>query len=269
MDAPPQRLQPLRILLAVLLYAVAGAVAAVILIGRRDPIGVGATVGTIAEVAWTVAVYVVITATVLALFWPPFLPWLRVKWREVHDNVDHDAALLREAASRLQHFDNAPDRLTLGKELVARRDFARAIPQLVRAVELDPESLTAQQLLGRALLGHGEAEKAATLLRAVVERDEDHAFGDSLKVLGEALIASGHDDEAERVLARHEEKFGPLRSVDFLRAQIAHRRGDTARARDLFERAAAPRDGKRKLPPEEALARGRARVRLWFGGGGR
>lgn len=57
--------------------------------------------------------------------------------------------------------------LHLGDAYMKRRDYASAIAPLKRAVELDPDSLPAQQLLGYALLAQGYASQAIPHLKMV------------------------------------------------------------------------------------------------------
>lgn len=76
--------------------------------------------------------------------------------------------------------------ISLGQAYMEKRDFASAMPPLKRALELDPASVPAHQLLGYVLLAQGYAAEAISHLERVQDRT----------ALGIAQIQSGQLPEA-------------------------------------------------------------------------
>ncbi|MGA7914437.1 MAG: tetratricopeptide repeat protein [Candidatus Acidiferrales bacterium] len=103
---------------------------------------------------------------------------------ENRNDLDQAVSAFRKAA------DLAPSSseifLHLGDAYMKKRDYAAAISPLKRAVELDPDSLPAHQLLGYALLAEGYASQAIPHLKMV------QAYG----ALGIAQLQAGRPAEA-------------------------------------------------------------------------
>jgi tetratricopeptide (TPR) repeat protein len=170
------------------------------------------------------------------------------------------------ARERLAHLETAPDHLVVARTHLDMGSIERALPHLARALEIEPESLSARFLLGRSLLRLGQIPAATAQLAVVVQQDETHAWGDGLLELAAALEHAGHDTEALSLLERHAERIGANRRAMLARARILGRLGRRDEARALLVQAAEAPPTKQRLSPDEALARARARVALWRGG---
>jgi tetratricopeptide (TPR) repeat protein len=103
---------------------------------------------------------------------------------ETHNQIDQAIVDFRKAA------DLAPSTgtvfLRLGNAYMKKRDYGSAISSSKRAVELDPDSIPAHQLLGFALLSEGYASEAIPHLQMA------HEFG----TLGIAQLQVGQPAEA-------------------------------------------------------------------------
>ncbi len=260
MDVARAPLPLLRSSFAVLLWLLALTVVVGVLLGDRDPLALDAVVATLTRILRATAFASLGVGIVAVLFWPPFLPGLRLWLRRSKDRMSVDQRPLHEANARLKHFENAADHLTAGRTWLRMGAFRQALPHLVRSVELDGDSAQGRYQLGLALFGIGQLEAACQQLGRAVAIDPSHAFGDALLVHGLALERGGKGEAAEAALAQHEARFGASRRADLARARIALQRGDAAAAARLLARASRPPEGGMKLPPEEALARAKARV---------
>ncbi len=256
--------------LAVLLLCAASAAAlSLAVLAHLDPalaleiaVPLGAGLGGLASYALPAVALVLIA-------WPPFLPGIRLWLSRMRDRMSVDQGPMLTAQDRLRHLETAPDHVTVGLAQLRLGQAARAIPHFGRALQLDPTHVAARFHLGRALLQVGALDEARLALADVVRIDPGHAFGRAILELAEACERTGDDATADRLLADHEHAHGPHRRADLARGRIALRRGDRDSARRFLERAAAsPSAGARRLNPDEAFDRARARVLRWRLGGG-
>ena len=122
-------------------------------------------------------------------------------------------------------------------------EFAKAKSLFERAIALNPSDVTAQVMLGEALLANHDPQGAEQAYRMVLRRQADNP--DAIRGLVGALAAQGRGDEAlqfaNQLTAEQQAKAGGL---DRLRgtaaaaqAREAEARGDLGRARSLFEDA--------------------------------
>ncbi|RQS05935.1 cellulose biosynthesis protein BcsC [Burkholderia sp. Bp8998] len=124
-------------------------------------------------------------------------------------------------------------------------DFARAKALFERAILADPSNVTAQVLLGDALLEHRDAGGAEQAYRMALRRQSDNP--DAIRGLVGALAAQGRGDEAlqfaTQLSAEQQSKAGGLdrlrRTAEAAQARQAEARGDLGTARSLFEDALA------------------------------
>ena len=70
--------------------------------------------------------------------------------------------------------ESAEGHLLMGLAHLNRRDFQSAVPELAKAIELNPELPTVQALYGRALLGAGDRERAMRAYRTALEQEPDN-----------------------------------------------------------------------------------------------
>ena len=214
-----------------------------------------------------VSVAVPLVAVAL-IAWPPFLPGIRLWIARMRDRMSVDQGPMLTAQDRLRHLETAPDHVTVGLAQLRLGQAARAIPHFGRALALDPSHVAARFHLGRALLQVGAVDEARLALADVVRMDPAHAFGRARLEFAEACERTGDDVAADQALADHEREYGPQRRSDLARGRIALRRGDRDAARAFLERAiASPQPGTRRLTPDEAFDRARARVLRWRCGG--
>lgn len=269
MDATPRPRIAARTAFAALLWIAAAVTIALVIGGHAAPLTTVQVADVVALWLGRLVLGVAIAGAVALLLWPPAVPWLRLQWRRARDRMNVDRGPLLEAQSRLQHLETSRDHLTVGRSLLRMGQGPRAIPHLVRAYELENDSAQAAHLLGLALFEVGAVTDARRALERAVAIDPSHGFGDALLALGRTLERLGEDAEAERVLAQHEERYGPAPRADLLRARVLGRLGQRDRARALLERAAAPPKDRGLESPDNALARARARVARRGVGGAR
>lgn len=252
----------LRLGFGVLLWLLALAPLALFALDRAEPGAALSVVGRAGSLAGA-GLWILVILGIAALFYPPFLPWLRLRFRRTRDGVSVDQTALQAAQQRLQHLETSDDRFLLAQVHEQAGDRQNALLQVVRALELEPGLLKARALLARLLIDSRREAEAIPVLRSILAEQRDHGFGDTLLRLGLALARSGETAEAARVLEEHEAAHGANRIALLQRARIAVDAGDTARGAALMRRvAAAPAEGE-FLPPEAALARAQARVALW------
>lgn len=139
---------------------------------------------------------------------------------------------LQRALRELGALDTPHLRGKLGSLLVAERKHARAIPELLAAVEGEPQSAEWRYRLGLALLGAKRPAEAARAFEETLERNPEHAYGAALLRLAEARRASGEPAAALAALERYERAHGPV-------PESAHGRGLALRALGERERARA------------------------------
>ncbi|RQZ09480.1 cellulose synthase [Burkholderia sp. Bp9031] len=124
-------------------------------------------------------------------------------------------------------------------------DFAKAKALFERAILADPSNVTAQVMLGDALLENRDARGAEQAYRMALRRQSDNP--DAIRGLVGALAAQGRGDEAlqfaTQLSAEQQSKAGGLdrlrRTAEAAQARQAEARGDLGTARSLFEDALA------------------------------
>lgn len=202
---------------------------------------------------------------VLAFTYPPFpagLRWLLVRTAA---RLRAEREPLLRAQSELRSFETGPRQVEAGRAALAAADPAAAVPHLLRAIELEPDQLAAHHLLGSAYLELGRPAEAREPLLRVVAAAPDHAFGDSMLLLGRAHMLCGEHRQAAEVLQRHSREHGGNRRSHYWLGSSLRQSGDRTAARAAFAVAAAPPPERPRLTAEEAFYRARARVALWGG----
>jgi Tfp pilus assembly protein PilF len=96
--------------------------------------------------------------------------------------------------------ESAEGHLLMGMAHLNRRDYQQAVPELAKAIELNPALPSVQALYGRALLGTGDRERAMRAYRAALEQHPDN-FDANLQ-LGTLLRLESKPDLAMLYLKR-------------------------------------------------------------------
>ncbi|WP_322016162.1 cellulose synthase subunit BcsC-related outer membrane protein [Paraburkholderia sp. J12] len=122
-------------------------------------------------------------------------------------------------------------------------DFEKAKSLYERAIALNPSDVTAQVMLGEALLANRDPQGAEQAYRMALRRQADNP--DAIRGLVGALAAQGRGDEAlqfaTQLTAEQQAKAGGLDrlrgTAEAAQAREAEAQGDLGRARSLFEDA--------------------------------
>jgi serine/threonine protein kinase/Tfp pilus assembly protein PilF len=166
--------------------------------------------------------------------------------------IDEGIAAVQEAV-RLEP-DNAQAHQTLARAYwVGKGDFAAAIPELERAIELNPEAGYSYLQLGLLLAWEGHYERAEQICKRAVELQNQFISGSTgLQVvganarLGYVYYLQGRYDEALREYERglaflgssdHALKERTSIEINLKMAAAYHRKGQVPESRRHFERA--------------------------------
>lgn len=197
------------------------------------------------------------------LFYPPSLPWLRLRLRRLRTRLATNQVQVLEAEQRLRHFDNAADHLFLGRVRREQRALPQALGHLQHALALEPDSIAARYQFGLVLLQVRALPQAIELLSAVVAQDDHYDYGDALLALATAQHRAGADADAEATLARYLARSPDTRRALLLQGQVLAALGRHDAAIAAWRRAARPFDDRSHRVLEDELARAQARVALW------
>jgi Tfp pilus assembly protein PilF len=129
--------------------------------------------------------------------------------------------------------ESAEGHLLMGMAHLNRRDYQQAVPELARAIELNPALSSVQALYGRALLGMGEREKAMRAFRAALEQQPD-SFEANLQ-LGTLLRLDSKPDLAMLYLKRAQAVRPADLALQHALAATYLSLGDAEKARELLE----------------------------------
>ena len=224
------------------------------------PIEVATAMRYAGEIVRFALLAALVTFIVAALVWPPFLPSLRLSWRRLKGRLSVDRGPMLEALADLEHFETAPKHLAVARTAHTLGDVRRALPHAVKAVELDPQLLSARYTLGVLLREIGQTPEAVRQLGFVIERDHDRTFPGALIERARALLSLRADGEALVMLERHRQNYGPQRTCSLLRGRALRGLGREDEAKAAFTEAAAPPPEGVNLSAEDALTRAQAKV---------
>ena len=159
--------------------------------------------------------------------------WLALCF-SVSGRADEAREIAQQGVAVEPHSANAQTVLAWTRMGVRR--FAEVVPELRRAVELDPEAAFPVWSLGFAQLYAGQpADAVATLERGVERTDREQFF--QMALLGAALVASGRTPEARALLEEMRDKsrrtYVPPHDLAVLLTAL----GDRADALAALERA--------------------------------
>ena len=128
--------------------------------------------------------------------------------------------------------------LLMGLAYLNKQDYKSAMPELARAVELNPKLPSAHTLYGRALLGNGDQEAATRQFSLALDVNPND-FEANLQ-MGSIRHREQRDDDALVYLNR----AAAIRPTDLVRAAIAGRRlSGTRSGRSLARVARSHRQG--------------------------
>jgi tetratricopeptide (TPR) repeat protein len=152
------------------------------------------------------------------------------------------AASHLEAALRAG--DDVPALVLLGKARLQQQRPAEAVEQLRRAADLDPRNADALGTLGQALLAMGKADEAERALRAAAQLHSDEP---TQIALGFALVHQRKLDPALGVFAQVLAGNGAAAPALFGAASASEGLGKNPQALDLYKRLLAlPAEGSQK-----------------------
>lgn len=199
-------------------------------------------------------------AGLLALLYPPSLPFLRLRGRELWRRLGTDRTPMYDSIARLEHLETHDDHLKVGRMALQLGETALAVEHLSRAHALDSTHVSGQFHYALVLADTGRDEEATTLLESVLEADEKHAFGDAMFHLGRLRFRMRQHQTAITVLRRHQELFPGGRQAALILAKALAATGDLEAAQQAREIARRPVEADVHLLPAEALAKAQALV---------
>jgi tetratricopeptide (TPR) repeat protein len=118
-----------------------------------------------------------------------------------------------------------------------RRQEAKALEHLNRAVEIDPNEPDANYELGKIARQKGDLQPALNHFAIVVEQNDKFRLSEIWREIGATYLAANMLNEARQAL----EKYVERRSVDaeglYHLGKVLKAQGETERAREMFEHA--------------------------------
>jgi tetratricopeptide (TPR) repeat protein len=118
-----------------------------------------------------------------------------------------------------------------------RRQAAKALEHLNRAVEIDKNEPDANYELGKLARTRGDLQEALNYFSVTLEQNDKYALSEIWREIGATYLAANMFAEAREAL----EKFVERRPVDaeglYYLGKVLKAQGETDRAREMFERA--------------------------------
>ena len=134
---------------------------------------------------------------------------------------------------------DADAHVQLGIIYLQRRQETKAIEHLNKAFEIDNTEIDANFELGKIARQKGDLQKALDHFSVVVEQDDKYSLSEIWREIGITYLDANMLDEAKDTL----EKYIDRRSADvqglYYFGKILKARGETERAREMFEQAIA------------------------------
>jgi tetratricopeptide (TPR) repeat protein len=255
-----------RLLLVLALWVAALWPLLVLALGAVSPVA-GVRAGNLATrgIGWTLWGTAAL-AVALVVFYPPFVPGLRLRLRRLWQRLGTSDKPVRDAYARLAQLETVNDHFAVGRFLRERGQAAPAVKHLQRAVELDAGHLGARYQLALARRDAGDLQAAVDELQRVIAVDAGFASGQPLLDLATILLHAHLHAEADALLAHYRRLHGDTRVALVLQARALAGVGRREDGVALLRQAASPPATPGRVTAEEAHARARARVALWFGG---
>ncbi|MEZ5306149.1 MAG: tetratricopeptide repeat protein [Pyrinomonadaceae bacterium] len=133
--------------------------------------------------------------------------------------------------------NDADAHVQLGLIYSQRRQAAKALEHFEKAYSIDKEEIDANYQLGIIARKRGDLQKAIEHFSVVVEQDEKFALSEVWREIGATYLDANMLDEALEPL----EKFVSRRGFDpeglYYLGMVLKKRGETERAKEMFERA--------------------------------
>jgi tetratricopeptide (TPR) repeat protein len=116
-----------------------------------------------------------------------------------------------------------------------RRQEAKALEHLNKAVEIDPNEIDANYELGKIARRKGDLQEAIDRFSVAVEQNDKHSLSEIWREIGATYLEADMLSEAREAL----EKFVERRSVDleglYYLGKVLKAQGETDKAREIFE----------------------------------
>lgn len=132
---------------------------------------------------------------------------------------------------------DADAHVQLGIIYLQRRQEAKALEHLNKAIEIDPDEIDAQYELGKLARSKGELQGALDHFAVVLEQNDKHALSEIWREVGATYLAANMLTEARDAL----EKFVDRRSGDveglYYLGKVLKAQGETEKASELFAEA--------------------------------
>ncbi len=132
---------------------------------------------------------------------------------------------------------DADAHVQLGMIYLGRRQEAKALDHLNKAVEIDPDEIDANYELGKLARNKGDLQASLDHFAVVLEQNDKHALSEIWREVGATYLSANMLDEACNAL----EKFADRRSADveglYYLGKALKARGETERAREVFNEA--------------------------------
>ncbi|HKX83228.1 MAG TPA: tetratricopeptide repeat protein [Pyrinomonadaceae bacterium] len=132
---------------------------------------------------------------------------------------------------------DADAHVQLGLIYQRRRQDAKALEHLNKAIEIDPEEIDANYQLGKIARAKGELQQALDHFAIVVEQDDKYSLNEIWREIGATYMSADMNNEAADAL----EKYVERRPVDpeglYYLGKVLEETGQIDRAKRMFEQA--------------------------------
>jgi tetratricopeptide (TPR) repeat protein len=132
---------------------------------------------------------------------------------------------------------DADAHVQLGLIYLQRRQEAKALEHLNKAVEIDKKEIDANYELGKLARVKGDLQEALNHFSMVVEQNDKHALSEIWREIGSTYLEANMLAEAREAL----EKFVRRRAFDaeglYYLGKVLKTQGETDKAREMFEQA--------------------------------
>jgi len=132
---------------------------------------------------------------------------------------------------------DADAHVQLGLIYLQRRQEAKALEHLDKAISIDPSEIDANYELGKLARQKSELQKALDHFGVVVEQNDKHSLSEVWREIGATYLAAGMHAEARDALEKYvDRRSGDAEGLYYL-GKVLKAQGDTEKARDYFEQA--------------------------------